>query len=72
LIAIDTSSLRRFLAGESGRDVELVTDAMNHKRGHKAKLADVLFAQSCLDHRLPLVTFDRDFRHYTRSGLVLL
>jgi predicted nucleic acid-binding protein len=42
------------------------------KRNHKAKLADVLVAQSCIDHHLPLVTFDRDFRHYTRSGLVLL
>ena len=42
------------------------------KRSHKAKLADVLVAQSCLDHHLPLVTFDRDFRHYTRAGLVLL
>ena len=42
------------------------------KRNHKAKLADVLVAQSCIDHQVPLVTFDRDFRHYTRSGLVLL
>jgi predicted nucleic acid-binding protein len=123
LIAVDTSSLRRFLAGESGRDVDLVRDAIGHgravlppvvvcetlsdpaippeliddiaalpvlelldgywlragllralliKRNHKAKIADVLVAQSCLDHRLPLITFDRDFRHYTRSGLVLL
>jgi predicted nucleic acid-binding protein len=123
LIAVDTSSLRRFLAGETGRDVELVRDAMGHgravlppvvvcealsdpaipsalvediaalpmldlldgywqragqlralliKRNHKAKLADVLVAQSCIDHQLPLVTFDRDFRHYARSGLVLL
>ena len=123
MIAVDTSSLRRFLEGETGRDVDLVRDAMAHgrailppvvlcealsdpsipselvediaalpvldlldgywrragqlralliKRSHKAKLADVLVAQSCIDHHLPLVTFDGDFRHYTRSGLVLL
>ena len=123
MIAVDTSSLRRFLAGQTGRDVDLVSDAMGHgravlppvvicetlsdpsipsalvediaalpvlllldgywrragelralliKRNHKAKLADVLVAQSCIDHNLPLVTFDRDFRHYTNSGLVLL
>ena len=123
MIAVDSSSLRRFLAGEKGRDVLLVSDAISHgravlppvvvceilsdpaipaalvedittlpvldlfdgywqragllrasliKRGLKAKLADILIAQSCLDHQLPLVTFDRDFRHYTRLGLVLL
>lgn len=123
MIALDTSSLRRFLAGETGRDVDLLRDAMSHgravlppvvvcealsdpaipselvediaalpvldlldgywrragqlralliKRNHKAKLADVLVAQSCIDHQLPLVTFDRDFRHYTKDGLVLL
>ena len=123
MIALDSSSLMRFLAGEKGRDVLLVSDAIRHgravlppvvvseilsdpaipsalidditalpvlelldgywqragllragliKRGLKAKLADVLIAQSCLDHQLPLVTFDRDFRHYARLGLVLL
>lgn len=120
---MDTSSLRRFLAGESGRDIDLVLSAISSgraalppavvcetlsdpsipeeliediaslpvldvidgywrragllralliKRGHKAKLADVLIAQSCLDHRVPLITYDRDFRHYSKSGLVLL
>lgn len=123
MIAIDTSSLRRFLAGERGRDVNLVRDAIGHGRaslppvvvcellsdpvvpaelvedisslpvleifdgycaragqlrarlikgGHKAKLADVLIAQSCIDHELPLVTFDRDFRHFTKAGLKVL
>jgi predicted nucleic acid-binding protein len=27
----------------------------------KARLGDALIAQSCLDHRLPLITRDRDF-----------
>ena len=123
MIAIDTSSLRRFLDGVAGRDVDLIRDAVAHgrasvppvvlcetlsdpaipaglaediaslpvleifdgywmragllragliKSGYKAKLADVLIAQSCIDHQLPLVTHDRDFRHFTRSGLRLL
>lgn len=40
-------------------------------RGQKARLADALIAQSCLDHHVPLVTADRDFRHFTRLGLLL-
>ena len=40
-------------------------------RGVKARLADALIAQSCIDHRAPLVTADRDFRHFTRHGLSL-
>jgi len=122
LIAIDTSSLRRFLAGDTGRDVDLVRRAVidgravlppavlcevlsdpalspalvadigslpvlgTHetfwqragllrarliKSGYKAKLADVLIAQSCIDHEMPLVTHDRDFRHFSRHGLKL-
>ncbi len=123
MIAIDTSSLRRFLAGDAGRDVDLVRDSVTHGRavlppvvvceilsdhsvpaelvedisalpvleiiegylrragllrarlikgGYKAKLADVLIAQSCIDHQVPLVTYDRDFRHFSRAGLSLL
>lgn len=41
-------------------------------KGLKARLADALIAQSCLDHRVPLVTADRDFRHFSRHGLELL
>lgn len=42
-------------------------------RGNKARLADALVAQSCLDHDVPLVTRDRDFRHFaTVAGLKLL
>ena len=40
--------------------------------GHKAKLADTLIAQSCLDHEVPLITRDRDFRHFVAAGLRLL
>lgn len=40
--------------------------------GHKAKLADVLITQACLDHDVPLVTRDRDFRHLLAAGLRLL
>jgi predicted nucleic acid-binding protein len=41
-------------------------------RGHKAKLADTLIAQSCLDHDVTLVTRDDDFRHFTAHGLRIL
>ncbi len=32
----------------------------------KARLADALIAQSCLDHRVPLITRDTDFRNFAR------
>ena len=32
----------------------------------KAPLADTLIAQSCLDHDVPLITRDLDFRHFER------
>jgi predicted nucleic acid-binding protein len=36
-------------------------------------MGDVLVAQSCLDHKVPLITRDRDFRHFARlAGLKLL
>lgn len=39
-------------------------------RGHKARLADALVAQSCLDHDVPLIAHDLDFRHFVRfAGL---
>lgn len=37
-------------------------------RGFKARLADTLVAQSCIDHDVPLATHDRDFRHFVRLG----
>jgi len=35
---------------------------LRHKR--KARLGDVLVAQICIDHGVPLITRDRDFRHF--------
>ena len=44
---------------------------LKHKK--KARVADALIAQSCLDQSTPLVTRDRDFRHFARAaGLPLL
>ncbi len=40
--------------------------------GRKAKLADTLIAQTCLDHDVPLITRDDDFRVFVPSGLRLL
>jgi predicted nucleic acid-binding protein len=34
------------------------------QRGLKAKLADSLIAQACIDHDVALITRDRDFRHF--------
>lgn len=38
----------------------------------KARLADTLIAQSCIDNQVPLITRDNDFRHFVKyCGLVL-
>ena len=43
------------------------------KQRKKARVADALIAQSCLDQSTPLVTRDRDFRHFAAAaGLALL
>jgi predicted nucleic acid-binding protein len=41
-------------------------------RGRRARPPDTLIAQSCLDHDLPLVTQDSDFRHFARLASVRL
>lgn len=42
------------------------------RAGRKAKLADTLIVQSCVDHRVMLVTRDKDFRIFHRfTGLKL-
>jgi predicted nucleic acid-binding protein len=42
------------------------------RRGLKARLADTLIAQSCLDHEVALLTRDRDFRNFANhAGLRL-
>jgi len=38
----------------------------------RARLADSLIAQSCLDHGVPLVSRDADFRCFLREGLELV
>lgn len=43
------------------------------RSGHKAKLADALIAQNCLDHHATLVTRDRDFKIFKETaGLKVL
>jgi predicted nucleic acid-binding protein len=37
-------------------------------RGRKARLGDALIAQSCIDHGVPLVTRDRDFRAFAEAA----
>ena len=43
------------------------------RRRFRPKLADTLIAQACIDHHVPLLTRDRDFRPFARyAGLKLL
>ena len=43
-----------------------------YKLGLKAKVADALIAQSCIDHDVQLITRDNDFRHFVKHcGLKL-
>lgn len=41
-------------------------------QGKAARIADALIAQSCIDHDIPLITYDRDFERFERAGLKLL
>lgn len=42
------------------------------RSGRKARLADALISQSCIDHDVPLITRDGDFRSYAEfCGLKL-
>ncbi len=117
MLAVDSSSLIAYLAGEAGADVEAVDMALQSKQvmlppvvlcellsdpelpervsralkampvlalsegfweragllraqiialRRKARLSDALIAQICLDHDLPLITRDRDFRIFAR------
>jgi hypothetical protein len=39
----------------------------------RARLADTLIAQSCLDNNVPLISRDADFRHFAaHAGLMLI
>jgi predicted nucleic acid-binding protein len=61
LLPIDESYWKR--AGDLRRSVL--------EAGHKAKLADALIAQVCIDNNTALITHDVDFRHFLRAGLKL-
>ncbi len=42
------------------------------RKGLKAKTADALIAQACIDHDIALITRDKDFRHFVKHcGLKL-
>jgi predicted nucleic acid-binding protein len=49
---------------------ELRAKVLSKRR--KARLGDALIAQSCIDHDLPLLTRDRDFRAFAAAGLDLV
>lgn len=41
-------------------------------KGYKARLGDALTAQVCIDHGVPLIARDSDFRHFVKHcGLTL-
>lgn len=124
MIAVDTSTLIAYLAGDSGDDVERADRAMADRNlvlpppvvteilsgvnlerhaarkilglprleildgywertgrlraailaeRRKARCADALIAQACLDHHVPIIVRDRDFRNFAEvAGLILL
>ncbi|MDQ3281501.1 MAG: PIN domain-containing protein [Acidobacteriota bacterium] len=41
-------------------------------QGYRAFLADCLIAQVCIDHDVPLITYDRDFSRFVSAGLKLI
>ncbi|MEK7791484.1 MAG: PIN domain-containing protein [Deltaproteobacteria bacterium] len=41
------------------------------RNGKRARLADSLIAQSCIDHGVGLITRDKDFKTFERYGLKL-
>jgi predicted nucleic acid-binding protein len=73
-------SVRRLLAGLPILDIEPgfweragLLRARILKQRRKARVADALIAQACLDQSTPLVTRDREFRHFAEAaGLPLL
>jgi predicted nucleic acid-binding protein len=48
------------------------TRRLLRQKGFKAKVADALIAQACIDHDVDLITRDNDFRHFAKHcGLKL-
>jgi predicted nucleic acid-binding protein len=39
------------------------------KKGLKARSMDCLIAQVCIDHGVPLIAADQDYRHFIKHGL---
>jgi predicted nucleic acid-binding protein len=58
--------LLEIMPGFWERSGRLRAKLMRHRL--RAKLADTLIAQSCLDHQVPLVTRDRDFAAFQKFG----
>jgi len=51
----------------------IATRAKLLARKLRAPMADTLICQSCLDHNVPLLTRDTDFRHFVQhAGLKLI
>lgn len=68
-------SVRSLLAGLPMLDIEAgyweragVLRASVLKQRKKARIADALIAQSCLDQATPLVTRDRNVRHFAAAA----
>jgi predicted nucleic acid-binding protein len=58
------------LPGYWRRAADLRTELIRSRL--KGNIADCLIAQSCIDHDIPLITYDSDFRHFAQAGLKLL
>ena len=41
-------------------------------KGRRARLTDALIAQACIDHDVPLITHDADFRHFAAVSTLRL
>ena len=42
------------------------------KKGKRARLADSLIAQSCIDYEIPIISRDLDFRHFASESTLEL
>jgi len=38
----------------------------------KSRAMDCMIAQICIDHHVPLISNDSDFRHFAKHGLILI
>jgi predicted nucleic acid-binding protein len=63
--SVDSSAFARLLDGEKDRASLAARAALEGGNAY-------LIAQSCLDHDIPLITYDHDFRHFVRVGLKLV